>query len=304
MDAHPIPSLRAPSTHARVQGPGPFWGLCQVTAQSLSWDVWGDAPVPPIPTSCIQRKSGQTLQGSRGHEKMLWVGWGWRRLSGSLPSTRSSFSHSRAPAPTKSPSSKSKGREKDGALLAPFSSGGMSSGVARGQRSAAGSGSLPRARLGWRSTLTILLGLDVEHTAAHAVPGLRVGQHLHAVVGELLHASQLHPLPRGGDILHLAPLCRTQAASECRPGWPRLGPLATAPLPAWAPDRPAPLGSDLDSVVVATRGALYLEVHGGRSGALLPGHISPQLAHPSACQPGLSNPLHPPRTEFNLILSG
>ena len=68
------------------------------------------------------------------------------------------------------------------------------------------------ARLGGRCALTILLGLDVEHAAAHAIPGLGVGQHLHAVVGELLHASQLHPLPRRGDVLHLAPLCQICAS--------------------------------------------------------------------------------------------
>lgn len=56
-------------------------------------------------------------------------------------------------------------------------------------------------------TLTILLSLDVEHAAADAIPSLGVGQYLDAIVGELLHATELHPLPCGGDILHLPPLC-------------------------------------------------------------------------------------------------
>lgn len=99
-----------------------------------------------------------------------------------------------------------------------------------GQCSATGpGGSLAgERRPGWvpRRGLTVLLGLDVEHAAAHAVPGLGVGQHLHAVVGELLHTSQLHPLSRRGDVLHLAPLCQRQAASEC-------GRVAVPGPPAW-----------------------------------------------------------------------
>ena len=90
------------------------------------------------------------------------------------------------------------------------------------------------AGLGGRSALTVLLGLDVEHAAAHAIPGLGVGQHLHTVVGELLHASQLHPLPRRGDVLHLAPLCRTRASSECGPGRPGQA-MVPQPLPIHQP---------------------------------------------------------------------
>lgn len=64
-------------------------------------------------------------------------------------------------------------------------------------------------RVEWEVSLrlTIFLGLDIEHAAAHTIPSLRVGEHLDAVVGELLHTPQLHSLSCGGDILHLAPLC-------------------------------------------------------------------------------------------------
>lgn len=81
-----------------------------------------------------------------------------------------------------------------------------------------------------RPGLTVLLGLDVEHAAAHAVPSLGVGQHLDAVVGELLHAPQLHPLPCGGDILHLTPLCQRPANSE-GPAPSGCGPLLRPLLP-------------------------------------------------------------------------
>lgn len=73
--------------------------------------------------------------------------------------------------------------------------------------------------------LTVLLGLDVEHTAADAIASLCVGQHLHAVVGELLHAPQLHSLPRGRDVLHLTPLCRDMAISSVLP------PTYVCPMP-------------------------------------------------------------------------
>lgn len=53
--------------------------------------------------------------------------------------------------------------------------------------------------------LTILTSLDVEDVAADAIPSLRVGQHLNAVVGELLQPSQLHLLTCGCDVLHLSP---------------------------------------------------------------------------------------------------
>lgn len=97
-------------------------------------------------------------------------------------------------------------------------------------------------------TLTILLGLDVEHAAAHSIPSLGVGQHLHAIVGEFLHASQLHSLTRGGDVLHLTPLCRRQTASECSPGRLQCSPPAFAPPSAWDPVRLISLGSDLENM--------------------------------------------------------
>lgn len=56
-----------------------------------------------------------------------------------------------------------------------------------------------------RCELTVFSCLDVEDVAADAVSGLSVGQHLDAVVGELLQASELHLLLDGGDVLHFAP---------------------------------------------------------------------------------------------------
>lgn len=53
--------------------------------------------------------------------------------------------------------------------------------------------------------LTVLSGLYIQDVAADSVSGLCVGQHLNAVVGELLQPSQLHLLTRGGDVLHLPP---------------------------------------------------------------------------------------------------
>lgn len=54
--------------------------------------------------------------------------------------------------------------------------------------------------------LTVFTGLDVQDVAADPVSGLGVGQHLDAVVGELLQASELHLLFGGCDVLHFAPL--------------------------------------------------------------------------------------------------
>lgn len=71
--------------------------------------------------------------------------------------------------------------------------------------------------LGRRSgALTVFSGLDVQHVAPHAVSCLRVGQHLDAVVGELLQAPQLHLLPGGGDVLHLAPFCSHKRERVCK----------------------------------------------------------------------------------------
>lgn len=53
--------------------------------------------------------------------------------------------------------------------------------------------------------LTVFTGLDVEHVAADSISSLCVGQHLDAVVGELLQAPELHLLLDGCDVLHLAP---------------------------------------------------------------------------------------------------
>ena len=54
-------------------------------------------------------------------------------------------------------------------------------------------------------TLTILAGLDIQDVAADPISSLCVGQHLDAVVSELLKPSQLHLFTCGGDILHLSP---------------------------------------------------------------------------------------------------
>lgn len=56
--------------------------------------------------------------------------------------------------------------------------------------------------------LTVLARLNVQDVAADSVSGLCVGQHLDAVVGELLQPSQLHLFTCGGDILHLSPFWR------------------------------------------------------------------------------------------------
>lgn len=56
-------------------------------------------------------------------------------------------------------------------------------------------------------SLTVFTGLDVQDVAPDAVSCLGVGQHLDAVVGELLQAPQLHLLPGGGDVLHFTPFC-------------------------------------------------------------------------------------------------
>lgn len=56
----------------------------------------------------------------------------------------------------------------------------------------------------------------MEDVAADPIPCLGVGQDLHAVVGELLHAPQLCSLPSGGDILHLPPFCSGSKNTPCR----------------------------------------------------------------------------------------
>ena len=53
--------------------------------------------------------------------------------------------------------------------------------------------------------LTVFPGLYVQDVAADPVSRLGVGQHLDAVVGELLQASELHLLLGGCDVLHLTP---------------------------------------------------------------------------------------------------
>lgn len=62
--------------------------------------------------------------------------------------------------------------------------------------------------------LTVLARLDVQDVAADSVSGLCVGQHLDAVVGELLQPSQLHLFTCGGDILHLSPFWRRRRRQE------------------------------------------------------------------------------------------
>lgn len=62
--------------------------------------------------------------------------------------------------------------------------------------------------------LTVLARLNVQDVAADSVSGLCVGQHLDAVVGELLQPSQLHLFTCGGDILHLSPFWRRRRRQE------------------------------------------------------------------------------------------
>lgn len=57
----------------------------------------------------------------------------------------------------------------------------------------------------YKYILTVLSGLYIQDVAADAVSSLSVGQHLNAVVGELLQPPQLHLLTCGGDVLHLPP---------------------------------------------------------------------------------------------------
>lgn len=54
--------------------------------------------------------------------------------------------------------------------------------------------------------LTVFTGLDIQDIAPDTIPGLGVGQHLDAVVGEFLQASELHLLLDGCDVLHFTPL--------------------------------------------------------------------------------------------------
>lgn len=53
--------------------------------------------------------------------------------------------------------------------------------------------------------LTVFTGLYIQDVAADPVSCLGVGQHLDAVVGELLQASEFHLLLGGCDVLHLTP---------------------------------------------------------------------------------------------------
>lgn len=54
--------------------------------------------------------------------------------------------------------------------------------------------------------LTVFTCLDIQDVAPDTVPSLGVGQHLDAVVGELLQASELDLLLDGRDVLHFTPL--------------------------------------------------------------------------------------------------
>lgn len=53
--------------------------------------------------------------------------------------------------------------------------------------------------------LTVFSGLDIQDVATDTVSSLGVGQHLDAVVGELLQASELYLLLDGCDVLHFTP---------------------------------------------------------------------------------------------------
>lgn len=53
--------------------------------------------------------------------------------------------------------------------------------------------------------LTVFTGLDIQDVATDPVSCLGVGQHLDAVVGELLQASEFHLLLSGCDVLHFTP---------------------------------------------------------------------------------------------------
>lgn len=63
--------------------------------------------------------------------------------------------------------------------------------------------------------LTVFSGLDVQDVAADSISSLRIGQHLDAVVGELLQASELHLLLGGCDVLHFTPFYETERTERC-----------------------------------------------------------------------------------------